>query len=57
MNYLYLAKLLVKLQSHYLYLVEQIRDIEHELELAANQDDTTQRLMSIPSVGRLQQAS
>ena len=47
----YLAKLLVKLQSHYLYLVEQIRDIEHELELAAKQDDTTQRLMSIPSVG------
>ncbi|EFA9656776.1 IS110 family transposase [Escherichia coli] len=45
----YLEKLLMKLQSHYLYLVEQIHDIEHELELAAKQDDTTQRL--IPSVG------
>ncbi|EGM6570100.1 TPA: IS110 family transposase [Salmonella enterica subsp. enterica serovar Bareilly] len=47
----YLTKLLMRLHDHYLYLVEQIKDIENELEQAAKQDETTQRLMTIPAVG------
>ncbi|EMH6403334.1 IS110 family transposase [Providencia rettgeri] len=47
----YLTALLIRLHDHYLYLVEQIQEVERELEQTAKQDDTTQRLMTIPSIG------
>lgn len=47
----YLVRLLVRLHEHYLYLVEQINELERELESIAKKDDITQRLMTIPSIG------
>ena len=47
----YLVRLLMRLHEHYLYLVEQITAIEGELDSIDKKDETTQRLMTIPSVG------
>lgn len=47
----YLAQLLIRLHAHYLYLVEQITQLETELAQELSRDDTSQRLMTIPGVG------
>jgi len=47
----YLSRLLVRLHTHYLYLVEQIAELESELSQSINVDDTAQRIMTIPGVG------
>lgn len=41
----------MRLHEHYLYLVEQINEIERELDTIAKKEDTTLRLMTIPSIG------
>lgn len=47
----YLSRLLMKLHAHYLYLVEQITELESELNQSIKTDDTAQRIMTIPGVG------
>ncbi|EMX2915778.1 IS110-like element ISSfl8 family transposase, partial [Shigella flexneri] len=47
----YLSRLLVRLHTHYFYLVEQIAELESELSQSINADDTAQRIMTIPGVG------
>lgn len=47
----YLEQVLIRLHSHYCYLIEQIKEIENRLEQALNQDETGQRLLTIPGVG------
>lgn len=49
----YLSRLLMKLHSHYLYLVEQITTLESELNQSIKADDTAQRIMTIPASGQL----
>ncbi len=50
---LYLSQLLLKLQQHYHYLVEQIKDLESQLKRKLDEDEIGQRLLSIPCVGTL----
>ncbi|VFS55807.1 Uncharacterised protein [Kluyvera cryocrescens] len=46
---LYLSQLLLKLQQHYHYLVEQIKDLESQLKRkVGDEDEVGQRLLSIP---------
>jgi len=47
----YLAQLLMRLHAHYLYLVEQITELETALEQELSRDETGQRLQTIPGVG------
>ncbi|GGA59146.1 hypothetical protein GCM10011328_38220 [Hafnia psychrotolerans] len=47
----YLARLLMRLHQHYAYLTEQIEALEQELKTHMADDDTTQRLLTIPGVG------
>ncbi|WP_416777613.1 IS110 family transposase [Xenorhabdus budapestensis] len=47
----YLVQVLLRLQAHYHYLVEQISGIETSLSQEITQDDTGQRLMTIPGIG------
>lgn len=47
----YLTQLLMRLHTHYLYLVEQITELENTLAQALQHDDTGQRLMTIPGIG------
>ncbi len=47
----YLIQLLMRLHTHYLYLVEQITELDSELEKVLNCDETGQRLMTIPGIG------
>ncbi|EOS4889917.1 IS110-like element ISSfl8 family transposase [Escherichia coli] len=47
----YLSRLLVRLHTHYFYLVEQIAELESELSQSINADDTAQSIMTIPGVG------
>ncbi|EBE3721536.1 IS110 family transposase [Salmonella enterica] len=47
----YLDRLLMKLQAHYFYLVEQITELESELNQSIEADDTARRIMTIPGVG------
>lgn len=47
----YLEQLLVRLHAHYLYLVEQITELEAALEQELNRDETGQRLLTIPGIG------
>lgn len=47
----YLTQLLMRLHTHYLYLVEQITELENALAQALQRDDTGQRLMTIPGIG------
>ncbi|WP_391529439.1 IS110 family transposase [Photorhabdus akhurstii] len=47
----YLVQVLLRLQAHYHYLVEQITEIETALLQEMAQDDTGQRLMTIPGIG------
>jgi transposase len=44
---------LLKLQQHYHYLVEQIKDLESQLKRKLDEDEVGQRLLSIPCVGTL----
>ena len=48
-----LSQLLLKLQQHYHYLVEQIKDLESPVETKVDEDEVGQRLLSIPCVGTL----
>lgn len=50
---LYLSKLLQKLQQHYHYLLEKIKDLEAQLKKKLNEDEVGQRLLTIPCVGTL----
>lgn len=50
---LYLSQLLLKLQQHYHYLVEQIKDLESKLKRKLDEDEVGKRLLSIPFVGTL----
>ncbi len=47
----YLNRLLMKLHAHYLYLIEQITELESELNQSIKADATAQRIMTIPGVG------
>src|SRR5471030_1257464 len=47
----YLARLLMRLHQHYAYLTEQIEELEQELKTHMADDDTAQRLLTIPGVG------
>ncbi|MBC8947267.1 IS110 family transposase [Xenorhabdus indica] len=47
----YLVQVLLRLQAHYHYLVEQITEIETALSQEVAQDDIGQRLMTIPGIG------
>ncbi|MBF7999712.1 IS110 family transposase, partial [Rahnella sp. LAC-M12] len=47
----YLARLLMQLHQHYAYLSEQIEELEQELKTHMADDDTAQRLLTIPGVG------
>ncbi|MDE9541281.1 IS110-like element ISPlu13 family transposase, partial [Xenorhabdus bovienii] len=47
----YLVQILLRLQAHYHYLVGQITEIETALSQEIIQDDTGQRLMTIPGIG------
>ncbi|PHM23403.1 transposase [Xenorhabdus ehlersii] len=42
----YLVQLLQRLHAHYLYLVEQISEIEQEINIAIKQDEGAQRLLT-----------
>ncbi|WP_234498063.1 IS110 family transposase [Vibrio maritimus] len=46
----YIVELLMKLHAHYLYLVEQVKDIEKSLQQILKQDEASQLLLSIPGV-------
>ncbi|RVR60213.1 IS110 family transposase, partial [Citrobacter freundii] len=48
---LYLRQLLLKLQKHYNYLVEQIKDLESQFNRKLDEDEVGQPLLSIPCVG------
>ncbi|EYU16596.1 transposase [Photorhabdus aegyptia] len=48
---LYLVQILLRLQAHYHYPVRQITEIETALSQEITQDDTGQRLMTIPGIG------
>lgn len=47
----YFTQLLQKLQNHYHYLVQQIKDLESQLKNTLNEDDPGQRLLTIPCIG------
>ncbi|HCQ3813674.1 TPA: IS110 family transposase [Escherichia coli] len=47
----YMSRLLMKLHAHYLYLIEQITELESELNQSIKADATAQRIMTIPGVG------
>ncbi|MGU0015599.1 transposase, partial [Escherichia coli] len=47
------SQLLLKLQQHYHYLVEQIKELESQLKRKLDEDEVGQRLLSIPCVGTL----
>ncbi|KGP42356.1 transposase [Morganella morganii] len=49
----YLERLLIRLHAYYLYLVEQITEIEATLEQELNRDETGQRLLTIPCIGSI----
>ena len=44
---------MLKLQQHYHYIVEQIKDLESQLKRKLDEDEVGQRLLSIPRVGTL----
>ncbi|EBA0373305.1 IS110 family transposase, partial [Salmonella enterica] len=50
---LYLSQLLQRLQQHYHYLLEQIKELEAQLKQKLNEDEVGQRLLTIPCVGTL----
>lgn len=47
----YLARVLTRLHAHYLYLSEQIEEVDTELKTHLAEDETAQRLLTIPGVG------
>jgi Transposase and inactivated derivatives len=49
----YMTSLLQKLREHYDYLVAQIKDLEIQLQLSLDEDETGQHLLSIPCIGPL----
>lgn len=46
-----LVAVLIRLQTHYLYLEEQIKDIERDLLAQLKVDERCQRLLEIPGIG------
>jgi transposase len=46
-----LVTILTRLQTHYLYLEEQIKDIERDLLAQLKADERSQRLLEIPGIG------
>ncbi|OTA17665.1 transposase [Xenorhabdus vietnamensis] len=49
----YLNRLLMRLHTHYLYLVEQITSLEAELHQSLEADETAQHLMTIQGIGSI----
>ena len=49
----YLVRLLTRLHQHYGYLCEQIEEIERELKNHLADDETAQRLLTIPGIGTI----
>lgn len=49
----YMTSLLQKLREHYDHLVAQIKDLEIQLQLSLDEDETGQHLLSIPCIGPL----
>lgn len=49
----YMTGLLQKLREHYDYLVGQIKDLEIQLQISLDEDETGQHLLSIPCIGPL----
>ncbi|EKO1957997.1 IS110 family transposase [Salmonella enterica] len=49
----YMTGLLQKLREHYDYLVGQIKDLEIQLKISLDEDETGQHLLSIPCIGPL----
>lgn len=47
----YLTQLVIRLHHHYLYLVEQIKELDTLLQEQLKQDEIGQRLLTIPSIG------
>lgn len=47
----YLARLLLRLRQHYTWLSEQIDEVEQELKNHLSDDESAQRLLTIPGVG------
>ncbi len=47
----YVTRLLMQLHAHYLYLVEQLTELEYEIKRTTAQDDTVQNFMTIPGIG------
>ncbi|EHY00232.1 transposase IS116/IS110/IS902 family protein [Escherichia coli DEC15B] len=47
----YLAQLLMRLHTHYIYLVGQITELEIALEQELSRDEVGQRLQTIPGIG------
>lgn len=47
----YLAQVLMRLHAHYLYLIEQITELETALEQELSREDVGQRLQTIPGIG------
>ncbi|MBC8949925.1 transposase [Xenorhabdus sp. TS4] len=50
---LYLNQLLLKLQQHYHYLMDQIKELETQLKQFLSEDEAGQRLLTIPCVGTI----
>ena len=46
-----LVSLLLRLSAHYHYLSKQIDELEQSLNASLKQDESAQRLLSIPGVG------
>ncbi|OWO79759.1 IS110 family transposase [Photorhabdus luminescens] len=47
----YLARVLSRLHSHYVYLSGEIEEVDKELKTHLAEDETAQRLLTIPGVG------
>lgn len=47
----YLTQLVIRLHHHYLYLMEQIKEVDTLLQEQLKQDEIGQRLLTIPSIG------
>lgn len=50
---LYLTQLVIRLHHHYLYLIEQIKEVDQLLQDQLKQDEIGQRLLTIPCVGTI----
>ncbi|MCG1040737.1 IS110 family transposase [Mycetohabitans sp. B7] len=48
-----LIQLIYRLHSHYLYLDQQVDDVERELTVQLREDENAARLLSIPAIGAI----